>query len=464
MDRLAAALALVFPLASGCAASLGLPDDELDTLDPGATSFALMGSTGERGVLRTGDSLGLRIGDLAALDPETMYRFEVTAPGGALMSEGDVRTDRGGVVFLATVLHDVGEDGRVADGTTLDVSLRDQAGAVRASTAIQLAGVPALQVPGWNVEEPHPPHVFAANAAGEPSNSFAVGGADPGEQVGPVHVAGEGFPESAAGRDVDVYVARDYDEWRGRAMPREGDADWIAGPIAVRVDEEGRSAPTALFTPELAHVGLYDILVDVDRDGAFEWRFDAKDGADGIGRVGFTVQYSQEWLRAREESHILVNIAYDSHSRDDGRWTNDYAAGEPVFLYLNPPVMHRYHFSVTKWIVRHQDFDAFWNNPAMADADGGVEFAHFALSAMDHPPETGCTNTAPTRFGVVPLGDGELEAGFDVVFDRNGDGRYMPGEDLLDIVGGESDGGLVSIDELRALPAAQQRGFVVRAR
>ena len=64
----------------------------------------------------------------------------------------------------------------------------------------------------------------------------------------------------------------------------------------------------------------------------------------------------------------------------------------------------------------------------------------------------------------MPLGDGELEAGFDVVFDRNGDGRYMPGEDLLDIVGGESDGGLVSIDELRALPAAQQRGFVVRAR
>jgi hypothetical protein len=112
--------------------------------------------------------------------------------------------------------------------------------------------------------------------------------------------------------------------------------------------------------------------------------------------------------------------------------------------------------------VRHQDFDAFWNNPAMADEDGGVQFAQFALSAMDQPPETGCTNTAPTCFGIVPLGDGEMEAGFDVVFDRDGDGRYMPGEDLLDIVGGEAGGELVSIAELRALPAAQQRGFVVR--
>ena len=46
MDRLAAALALLFPLASGCAASLGTTDDDVDTLDPGETSFALVGSTG----------------------------------------------------------------------------------------------------------------------------------------------------------------------------------------------------------------------------------------------------------------------------------------------------------------------------------------------------------------------------------------------------------------------------------
>ncbi len=461
MDRLLRITALSLPLVAGCAATLGRPGDTGETGSNGS-SFALVSSTGEQGVLRTGDSLGVRIGDLADLLPESIYRFEVTAPGGALLSEGDVRTDRSGQVFLATVMHDVGEDGRVTPGTRLDVSLRDEGGVLAAETSLELAGVPALQVPGWNVQEPSPPHVFAADASGAPSNAFAVGGADPGEQVGPVYLAGDGFPENAAGREVDVYVARDRDEWRGLAMPREGDEDWLAGPIAVHVDEEGHVAPTAIFTPELAHVGIYDILVDVDRDGRFEWSFDSKDGADGLGRVGFTVQYSQAWLRAREQSHVLVNIAYDSHHRDGGQWENRYGANDPVFLYLNPPVMYHYHFNVTKWIVRHQDFDAIWNNPEMSDEDGAVNFAEFAINSLDQPTETGCTNSAPVCFGVVPIG-GTTDESFDVVFDRNGDGRYMPGEDLLDIVSGDAGGDLVTIEEFRALPPEQQVGFVVEA-
>ncbi|MCZ7684110.1 MAG: hypothetical protein M5U28_37195 [Sandaracinaceae bacterium] len=463
MDRLQRITALIIPVAvAGCAATLGTPDDDGRT-DSTGTSFALVSSTGEQGVLRTGDSLAVRVGALADLFPDSTYRFAVTAPGGALLSEGDVRTSSTGQVFLATVMHDVGEDGRVAEGARLDVSLRDLGGALAAQTSLQLAGVPALQVPGWNVEEPAPPHVFAADEAGEPANSFAVGGADPGEQVGPVYVAGEGFPENAAGRDVDVYVARDRDEWRGLPMPREGDEGWIAGPIAVRVDESGRLEPTALFTPELGHTGVYDILVDVDRDGLFEWTFESKDGADGLGRVGFTVQYSQAWLRAREQSHILVNIAYSSHSRDEGVWRNQYRRDEPVFLYLNPPVMHRYHFQVTKWIVRHQDFDAYWNNPDVADEDGAVNFAEFAVNSMAEPTERGCTNTGPVCYGVLEI-TGTTDESFDVVFDRNGDGRYMPGEDLLDVVGGDVGGGLVTVEQLRALPLAQRVGFVVRAR
>jgi hypothetical protein len=466
MDRhfatLLIASSLCFPL-GGCMASLG-DDDGTDGTDPTDSSFALVASTGEEGTLRRGESLALRIGELAQLSAEAMYRFEVLGSGGALLSDGDVRTDNRGQVFFATVMHDVGEDDRVAPGDRLSVNLRDEIGEIAARGIIDVGGVPSLQQPGFNVEEPAPPHIFAANAAGEPTNAFAVGGDFAGEQRGPVHLAGDGFPENVAGRDIDVYVARDRDEWRGSAIPREGDASWIAGPIAVHVGADGTVAPTALFEPSLAQTGIYDILVDVDRDGMFEWSFDSKDGADGIGRVGFTVQYSQAWLAARESSHILVNIAYDNHSRDAGEWRNDFASSEPVFMYLNPPVMHTYHFNVTKWIVRHQDFDAFWNNPAMAESDGGVNFAHFALSSMDQPTETGCTNSAPTCFGIVPLGDGVMQERFDVVFDRNGDGRYMPGEDLLDIIGGGTAGELMTVEQFRALSAAQQAGFVVTVR
>jgi hypothetical protein len=460
MDRLFAITGSLLAL-GGCAATIG-EDDGTRRTGAGDSDFALMSSTGEEGVLRTGDALNLRVRALSELDPETMYRFEVTGPGGALLSRGDVRTDRTGGVFLATVLHDVGEDDRVAAGSTLDVSLLDAFGELRAATAIQLAGVPSLQRPGFNVNEPQPPHIFASSADGAPSNAFAVGGQDPGELAGPVHIAGDGFPEDVAGRTVDVYVAIDRDEWRGAPMPIAGDADWIAGPIAVAIDEEGRMAPTAVFTPAVNQVGIYDLLVDVDGDGLFEWSFNAKDGADGLGRVGFTVQYSAAWLRDRAERHVLVNIAYNSHERDTGVWQNTFRADEPVFMYLNPPVMHEYHFEVTKWIVRHQDFDAFWNNPAIVNEEGEVCFAELAVSSMTDTPERGCTNANATCFGVVPLG-GETSASFDVVWDRDGDGCYQPGDDLLDVVGGDTGGSLVTLEQFRALSTAQQRGFTVQA-
>jgi hypothetical protein len=304
-----------------------------------------------------------------------------------------------------------------------------------------------------------PPHIFAADASGAPHNAFAVGGLDPGEIGGAVHVAGDGFPMEAAGREVDVYVVRDADEWRGQAMPAAGHESYIAGPVAAHVGEDGTLTPTALFTPELGHVGIYDILVDVDRDGRFEWSFGVKDGADGLMKVGFTIQYSAAFLRERLSRHVLVNIAYDSHQRD-GEWRNDYRADEPVFLYLNPPVMHQYHFSVTKWIVRHQDFTGFWNNPAMADGDGAVPFEHLSTTSMAIRTETGCTNSDPTCFGVMEI-SGEAES-FDVVFDRNGDGRYMPGEDLLDVMSFGADGELIDPNVLIARPAAEQVGFTVR--
>jgi hypothetical protein len=456
----------VIPLAA-CASEVGDgAGDGLGRTGGGGGALALVSSTGEVGVLRRGETLNLRADAIGELSSDTIYRAEVRN-GETVLAATDVLTDRLGKVLLAALLHDVGENDDADPGDTLQIRMMNDAGEIEVSTDIVVEAPPALQVPGWNVTEIQPPHVYATDAAGAPQNAFAVPSAAAGEVGGAVHLAGEGFPDSVAGRDVDVYVVRDHDEWRERAIPTAGDADHVAGPIAAHVDEEGHLAPVAVFTPDLDDVGIYDTLVDVDRDGRFEWRFDGKDGADGLAKVGFTIQYSRAWLETRTSSHLLVNIAYDSHGRDDGTWRNEYAMGEPVFLYLNPPVMQQYHYEVTKWIVRHQDFDAFWNDPAMADADGAVPFQMHESRSMSIVTERGCTNSSPTCFGVLEPGgdeDGDGRESYDVVFDRDGDGRYMPGTDLLDILSTDSDGDVVSVEEFRRLPAAGRVGFSVLTR
>jgi hypothetical protein len=371
--------------------------------------------------------------------------------GGEVLAITDVLTNLYGGVLLATLVHDVGEEGVVGQGDPLAITLTDPFGEVALSTTVAVVDPPRLQVPGFNVDEVQPPHIYAADASGTPQNAFAVGGSGGPEVRGPVHVAGTGFPDMVAGGVVDVYVVRDGDEWRDGAIPTAGDPRYIAGPVAVPVDASGDLVPTAVFTPDLPHVGVFDLLVDIDRNGRFEWTFNLKDGADGLARVGFTIQYSQTWLAERTSQHLLVNIAYDSHERDGGSWRNEFTSADQVFLYLNPPVMHQYHFSVTKVIVGHRDFETFWNDPAHIDpACGGVPYGEMEVRSMALVTERGCTNTSPTCFGPVP----ELTDG--------GEGCYDVGEDLLDIVGGIEGGGLVSVESFLALAAADRVGFRVR--
>jgi len=457
-------------LLAACANQLGEGGgDGLDVTRHDDSSFALISSTGEIDALRRGETLSVQIG-MGELSPNSVYRAEVVTDG-EVVSATDVLTDLYGGVLLSALMHDVGEEGEVTPGQVLSVRVFDPFGDLAAQTEVSLDAPPILQVPGYNVTEVDPPHVFAADASGAPRNAFAVGGRAAGEIVGPVHVAGDGFPMAAAGGMVHVYAVVDGDDWRGSEMPTAGDPAHVAGPIEAYVDEEGRLQPTAIFEPGLEHVGIYDLLVDVDRDGRFEWNFNSKDGADGLAKVGFTVQYSQQWLEERTSRHLLVNIAYDSHGRGDGAWRNVYSAGEPVFLYLNPPVMHEYHFAVTKVIVRHQDFDAYWNDPSRVDpACGGVPYRDFETRSMAVVTERGCTNTSPTCFGPIDTfddgedtdGDGTLDtAHFDVVFDRDADGCYDIGEDLLDTVSGDAGGGIISVDDFFSLSPEQRRGFTV---
>lgn len=466
-------------VAAGFAGCAGEGDD-LGRSSTGSESLALVSSSGEQGILRTGETLNLRSALADVLQPSTFYRITVAnAATGGELSHVDTATDESGMLAMTTLLHDVGEFGGLEDNDGLEVTVQEREGAgmpIRASIPLDI--IPLLQVPGFNVNEIQPPHIFAALADGSPANAFAVGGTDEGEVRGPIYVAGEGFPQSVAGRDVNIYVVRDRDDWRDRVIPTSAADGLVNGPIAGRVAPDGRLPATEVLDPALRDTGIYDILVDLDGNGRFDWSFSRKDGADGVGKVGFTVQYSESWLRSLETRHVLVNIAFSDTSRDSGGWSNTFESTQHVFMYLNPPVMHQYHFSVTKWIVSHADFDQFWNNPAMFDREDGTvcfqaEGRSMAIQRGEVPPQTGCTNTGPTCFGPMPgpgaggppgPGPGGMAiTAYDVVFDRNGDGCYTPGEDLLDIVGGNiTTGDIVSMETFRSLPAADQIGFAVR--
>ena len=117
----------------------------------------------------------------------------------------------------------------------------------------------------------------------------------------------------------------------------------------------------------IALLGIYDVLVDVDRNGTFDHGFSAKDGADGEGKVGFTLQYGAAWLRtklAMTSKHLLVNLAYSSSSRSGGTWSNSYSSADSIYSYVNPPVQSGgKHGYVVKLLLKHQSWSQFWNNP-----------------------------------------------------------------------------------------------------
>jgi len=380
--------------------------------------------------------------------------------------EVDVRVTEEQTINPYALLFDVGQEGEVGVGDSIRVELTHENGSV----LTQIIGLYDLRIPGWAVEEVDQPELYACTAAGDAANAFAVGGQDPGETVGEVHVAGRGFPAFIRGGEVNVYVVEARDDWMGEQIPQAGEAGHIHGPVQVTVSSSGAIEATGLgFTPELGDVGIYDILVDVGDDATMDYELAEKDSGDGVGeQIGFTVQYSQAWIRARGERHLLVNIAFNSSSRS-GQWANDYTTGR-VYAYLNPPVMHRYHFAVTKWIVAHQEFNTFWNSHEV-ESDGSdgcpagsIPFAAMVEDGMAVPVQRGCTNSGPVDFGPAAMmrdADGAAVEAFDMVFDRNGDGCYMPGEDLLDVVGSATSGDLVTFDQLEALEPADRVGFRV---
>jgi hypothetical protein len=453
----------------------------LGRTDYGAGTFALENSSRESGILRFGDSLRLRSSpETLSLHPYGNYHFtvdSVTHDGThTALSEGDVAANGDGSIPPTTLAHDIGDmpgsDESQAEG--FEVTLWDQDDlADKYESFIPLLRTPALQG-GWNVQEVDPPHVYASQAGGTPTNAFAVsddGSIDPGEVAGPIFVGGEGLPTFAAGQQVDVYVVRDRDLWQRTAIPQLGEPDHIAGPVQVTVNADGSLVPTQIWQPTVHDVGIYDLLVDVDQNGMFDWELGNKDGADGEAKVGITIQYSQAWVRARSLRHIIMNIAFNSDGRE-GEWKNVFSSGDELYLYVNPDVTTRpelNHKMVYKWVVAHQDFDAFWNNPASEDANGCIGFADYVMGRFQVPPQHGCTNSAPLHVGRGDniMGSANGAGQFDVVFTFDGDGeggdgepRYCPGVDILDITSGDTFESLVT--DIHSLPVEQRVGFTVQ--
>lgn len=462
---------LVVALAAGCVSDPGA-GRPMGRTEYGSGNFALENSNREQGILRIGDSLRMYAapGDLDLLGAH-QYHFAVTnVSNDTTVSEGDVVTREDGSLPPTTLAHDIGDMPGTSEGEgdSLKVDIWDvDSAADHLEAFIPLLRVPALQG-GWNIQEVEPPHVFATDG-NVPTNAFAVsdnGDVDPGEVAGPIFVGGEGLPGDVVGGFVDVYVMRDADTWQGFEIPQAGSPEHVVGPVQVAVNPDGTLANTMVWEPGVNDVGIYDMMVDVDQNGIFDWDISNKDGVDGEAKVGITIQYSQAWVRARRIRHIIMNIAFNDPDRG-GQWENDFGVNDPLYLYVNPDVTSRpdlNHKWVYKWVLPHQDFETYWNNPANEGADGCVDFTEISGN-FQAPPQHGCTNSAPLHAGeagnIAGLANGPGE--FDVVFtfvDHDGaQPRYCAGTDILDIVSNDMTEQLVQ--DIGNVPLEDRVGFRV---
>jgi hypothetical protein len=408
--------------------------------------------------LRLGQALYLQTVNPALVSPLGRYQLRVENIGRrTILTDVEIRSDSSGRFEMTPVLNDIGLDDGIEVGDRLRITLG--LGDSQSTSEILVAG--------RNVEsnehdqERIDPLIQASDRAGNATNSFVVGGLIEGETGGSVFVRGSGF--AADVERVDIYVVKDRDHWAGETIPRRPSEGLVKGPIKGRVSG-GRLEPTNTgFNPGKKDIGVYDIVVDVNRDGIFDYEYDHKDGVDGEAKVGFTVQYSRAWLESLSDKHLLVNLAYDGPKRRKGAWRNVFERGQKVFVYVNPPVSRQHHGYVYKWLVPHRDFVTFWDRPT---SSGCVPFAHLAFDRQTEKPQKGCTNSPPAFLDeadrkVDPVTKIETDR-YDIVLDYDKDGCYTPGVDILDVASIDSGSELIDPAVVRGLPPEKQGGFRVK--
>ena len=568
----------------------GLEDPDLGRTGYGSTTMAITNAEGENDVLRSGTSLNLKTTAANVLTPDTFYNVVVTNNRTkSVLSKAQLLTDSKGQLELSSVAHDLGEFDDVKDEDTLMINVQDPANNTALDAQIPITPhIPDFQGHGFQVDEVQPPHIFSADKAGKPVNAFVVGASPTkDETAATIYVVGKGFPSKV--NSVHVYVAKDSDKWQGKSMPKSGEAAHVHGPVTVAITD-GKMATLALtWKPGHKDLGPYDILVDVNRDGSYDYSFTAKDGADGENKVGVTIQYSANWFAAKRDSestvssrdqakksyeaanaaatkaekiaagneakkkaaqaraeankaktayntaeaaatkakaafspswadatvcaaqvkpaadaakiaseaadkaaklvnetieaqkiwdaktlavrekmasqHLIVNLAYSSSGRGKGSWANTYSSKARIYTYINPPIQKgSRHAWLTKWIVKHQSFKTFWNNPDMYK-NGKIKispFSYHGTTGIKGSIQKSCTNSSPVAIinpGGVKVIDGPKM--YDIVFDYNSDGYYEIGKDFIDIQSNNAGSGVQSGKQMMSLPDDKIYGFKV---
>ena len=585
------AVILMLVAVQGC----GLEEGNYGKLPYGSSTLAITNAEGEGSVLRTGTAVNLSTPADVALQPDTIYEVSLTnLRTMKLVAQVQLLTDTSGTLERTSVAHDLGEFNDVQDNDELQVLVTDPKHNTIVDTRLPVTPhIPDFQGHGFQVDERQPAHVFSCDSAGTAVNGFVVGALpDPGEVAAPIYVRGSGFPRTVS--TVDIYVVKDRDKWQGSSIPLPGDADYIAGPVVGDL-VDGVLAPTAIpsWQPTGKDLGPYDILVDVDRNGTYDYGFSEKDASDGEDKVGLTIQYGAAWVRAKSAAeaaqtsadaaasaataadqaatdaenaakgadalalaqqaraeanaaksesqkassaatqastafnqtladdktataqsdladtaaksaashatkaadlvkdtqqatkayeaqmkalaaqmaakHLLVNLAYSSSSRTGGTWQNDYSrSSSTIYTYVNPPVQAgAKHAWVSKWIVKHQSWNNYWNNWELIEKAGKgygrLYIKDKALTTLSGTIQMSCTNSPPIKIinpGTLPM-DTVNVLTFDVVFDYDNDGYYDVGRDFLDVVSIRTDGSLVSAKDLASIPDDQIYGFKV---
>ncbi|MCK5795564.1 MAG: hypothetical protein KAI47_00160 [Deltaproteobacteria bacterium] len=296
------------PVIAGLLFGCGADDTNYGKHGFTSETLKIMNAEGESAILRTGTALSVRATEQDLnLAPNTAYQVVVKdIETGVEVGKAQLLSDLNGELELTTVAHDIGEFDDVKNEDHIGITVsKASTGEVVADVSLQVTPhISDLVGRGFQVDEVQPAHVYTCAADStvasgcKPLNSFVVGALpDPGEVGAPLYVAGEGFPASAS--EVDIYVVKDADKWQGKEIPKQGDAAHIAGPITATLDR-GLLRPTKLtWLPSKKDVGPYDVLVDVDQNGRFDYLLSVKDAADGEDKVGVTIQLGAGWARAK---------------------------------------------------------------------------------------------------------------------------------------------------------------------
>jgi len=321
-------------------AACGLEEGNYGKHGYGSSTLAITNAEGEQDVLRTGTALNLSTPDDVALKADTVYQARLTnIRTGMLLAEVEVLTDMAGKLERTSVAHDLGEFDDVQDNDTLQLELVGPGKETIVDQNLPVTPhIPNFEGHGFQVDEVQPAHVYTCDMRGNAINGFVVGALpDPEETAAPVHIKGRGFPAGVT--SVDIYLVKDRDKWQGSAIPRNGDPDAVVGPVVGMVSD-GVLLPTRIegWQPTGKDLGPYDVLVDVDRNGQYDFGFSSKDASDGEDKVGLTIQYGAAWFRAKsaaEAAEDSSGAAADAYTAaDTAATTAEQAAKGPEALAL----------------------------------------------------------------------------------------------------------------------------------